>query len=69
MEISFKKNKLKNITITIFCIHTLLIFFSTGEDSSYTTAIFTSIYAGLVVATISYVIMRLVLYIINVIKR
>lgn len=69
MEISFKKNKLRNITITIFCIYTLLIFFSTSEDSSYTTAIFTSIYAGLVVATISYVIMKLVLYIINVIKR
>lgn len=69
MEILFKKNKLRNVTITIFCIYTLLIFLSTGEDSSYITALFISIYAGLVVATIAYISMKLVLYIINLIKR
>lgn len=63
-----KKNKSRKLSMFISVIYGLLIFFSIGEDFSYTAAILTSIYAGLVVGVIVYAVISLLVLVIQLIK-
>lgn len=63
------KSKTNKVTFIIFLVYATLIFFSTGEDTSYAIAVFTSIYAGLVVATIAYILMKLISLLIKLIQK
>lgn len=63
------KNKIRTITLSTFLIYTLLIFFSTGEDTSYPAAIFTSLYAGGVVAALMYIILNALSYLIGLLRN
>jgi Flp pilus assembly protein TadB len=57
------KQKIKKVSLLIFFLYSLAIFFSSGGESSLFSIFFLSLYAGLVVSLISYFLLSLIVYI------
>ena len=62
------KRKIRTATFIVFVLFTLAILFSTGEDSSIFSIFIMSIYFGLLVSTIFFILISIITYIITLVS-
>lgn len=62
------KRKIRTATLVVFILFSLAFLFSTGGDSSIFSIFIMSIYAGLVVAAVFYVLLSIFTYVVTLIS-
>ncbi|SIN88848.1 hypothetical protein SAMN05878443_0323 [Carnobacterium alterfunditum] len=65
---STAKRKIRTATLVVFILCSLAFLFSTGGDSSVFSVFIISIYAGLVVAAVFYVLLSIFKYVVTLIS-
>ncbi|MEK6266558.1 MAG: hypothetical protein N2B06_17570 [Clostridium sp.] len=65
---SVAKRKIRTATFVVFILFSLAFLFSAGEDSSIFSIFTMSIYAGLIVSAIFFVLASIITYIITLIS-
>lgn len=63
------KNKIKKATFVVFILFSLAFLFSTGGESSIISIILMSVYAGLVISAIFFVLSSILAYLITLLSN